>query len=167
MTLTLTNGRIVISEGATLSLTNTTTLSGSGFGDSKHIVTSANKTTGAKGYLRKVIDALGSFTYPVGDGTNYLPITVTQSYTDDIWVCAFSGITTDGEPNGTPFTVSQKDDAVDAVWHVNRFVQFWRCNTDYSWPHHLEGASFSTLADNEIGIGHNNAGTIGKLYGYR
>jgi hypothetical protein len=106
-----------------------------------------------------------AFTFPVGDGTNYLPVTVTPSSVNDFTVCAFSGITENGEPNGAAFNVLQKDDVVDAVWQVGRFSASGDATLTTSWPSTLEGATFSTYADNIIGIAHNNGSIWGTVSG--
>lgn len=161
--ITLTGGRIVISEGTQIELV-TTGLSGTGFGAAKHIVTKVNTSTGLKGTLR--VDGITTaFTFPVGDGTNYLPLTVTPSSANDFTVTAFSGITGNGEPNGTPFTAGQKINVVDAVWQVGRFSASGDATLTTEWPAALEGTGFSSFLDAEIGIAHNNGTNWGIAAG--
>jgi len=154
-TLTLTSGRVVVTEATTLT---TSAIAGSGFGASKHIVTKTNASNSAKGFLNLNTPAATPVSFPVGDGTNYLPATITASSGNNFSVCAFSGITRDGEPGGIPFSTAQKDDAVDAVWYINRGISTGDATLTTSWPSSLEGASFAALADNQIGIAHYGTG---------
>ncbi len=51
------------------------------------------------------------YLFPVGTATLYLPVTLNSANTlgdNTFTVSAFNGVTTDGLPNGTAFSVSQK-----------------------------------------------------------
>lgn len=160
--LTLTNGILTISNGNTLIIRNGNAIGGSGFGAAKHIATPVNTSTGTQSFLRvNKMAASVAYLFPVGDGLNYLPVTLTpssQPSKNKYSVCAFSGITTNGLPNGTPFTAVEKDKCVDAVWNVNYISNGGfpasATNMTLGWPATLEGAAFSLNADIAIGIAH-------------
>ena len=160
----MTSGRIVIPELVTLLLTSSNPVSGTGFGATKHIVTNVNAGTGAKGFLR-INNITAAYTFPTGNGTHYLPVTVTPSSANDFSVCTFPPITVNGEPNGTAFTAGQKDDVVDAVWFVNRNTGSGDVTMTAEWPAALEGVSFGSYLDAEIGIAHNNGTNWGIVAG--
>jgi hypothetical protein len=161
--LTLTNGILTIANGNTLIITTGNVIGGSGFGAARHIATPVNTSTGTQSFLR--VNRMASsvaYLFPVGDGFNYLPVTLTPSNSpgkNKYGVCAFSGITTDGLPNGTPFTATEKDKCVDAVWSVNYFSNGGApvapgTNITLGWPATLEGAAFSLNSNALIGIAH-------------
>ncbi|HLG40757.1 MAG TPA: T9SS type A sorting domain-containing protein [Chitinophagaceae bacterium] len=155
-TLSVSSGKIIIPAANTVTLLSANAIAGSGFGASKHIVTQVNTSTGAKGYLR-LQNITGTVTAPIGNGTYYLPVTLTASGTNDFSFCLFDGITANGQPNGTPFTANQKKSVVDAVWQVNRNSGSSDVMMTLAWPDALEGLSFSNLAGNQIGIAHYGA----------
>ncbi|MEP7255011.1 MAG: autotransporter-associated beta strand repeat-containing protein [Ferruginibacter sp.] len=161
--VTLNNGILTIPTGNTLTIANGNAIGGSGFGATKQIATLVDYGTGAKGFVR-VNNMTTSVAYPlpVGDGTNYLPVALTPSdavtANNTYSVCVFQGITTDGEPNGTPFSAVQKNRCVDAVWTVNYngpgTPTAAPATMKLDWPESLEGPYFSALGDNLIGIAH-------------
>ncbi len=152
-TLTLSSGKATIPTGTTVTISSGNAISGSGFSSSKHIVTQSNNVTGAMGYLR-VQNLTGTKTIPVGNGTYYLPVTVSSSGTNDFNICVFNGATINGQPNGTATTSTLKKRGVDAVWMVNRNSGSSAVSMTFNWPDALEGQTFSTLANSEIGISH-------------
>ena len=156
---TLNNGLLNILAGNTLTIVNGNVIGGTGFGSAKHINT---EETGANtGVLRVNNMAAAPYTFPVGDGTNYLPVSLTPSdapANNTFSVSAFNGITTDGTPNGTPFSAAQKAKVVDAVWTINYngpgTPTAAATNMVLGWPSTLEGAAFSANANPLIGIAH-------------
>lgn len=153
--LTLTNGNLIIPTASTrLTITSTAAIGGSGFDANKCIVTQVNTGTGATAFVRVSLPAAGARTIPVGDGTNYLPVTLTPANANSFDVCAFNGITANGTPNGTAFSPSQKSFVVDAVWVVNLTAGATGAGVTMTtnWPETLEGAVFSTNPDARIGI---------------
>ena len=162
--LTLTNnGYLIVPTGFTLTIENDNAIAGGSFGSAKHIATQVNIGTGAKGFLRiNNIPASSAYLLPVGNGTNYLPVTLTPTdattANNTYSVCVFPGITTNGEPNGTAFSAAQKNNSVDAVWTVNYngpgSPSAVATDMMVGWPASLEGVNFSGLADNNIGIAH-------------
>jgi len=159
--LTLTNGVLTIPATNTLIIDNGSVIGGSGFGSAKHINT---QETGANtGVLRVNNIAVSTpYVFPVGNGTNYLPVTLNSANTlgnNTFSVSAFSGITTNGAPNGPAFTAGQKDKCVDAVWIINYNgtgspTAPAAVSMTLGWPAALEGTSFSSFTTLQIGIGH-------------
>lgn len=162
--LTLTNGIFSLPTGTifTIANGNTNTVGGAPFSATKHIATQVNYSTGAKGFLRvNNMAAAAAYLFPAGDGTNYLPVTLTPSGTlanNMFSVCSFVGLTVDGEPNGIPFTAAQKHNTVDAVWTVNYHgtgsPTAPSTNMTVGWPASLEGINFTAYPNPLIGIAH-------------
>ncbi len=155
--LTLTNGLLNIPSGITLTINNGSVIGGSGFGTTKHIATLVDYGTGVKSILKIKNMAAGvPYVIPVGDGTNYLPVTLTPANINEYDICAFNGITTNGEPNGTAFSAAQKLNCVNAVWSVNLISGGAGAGVTMTlgWPAVLEGSTFSTYSALQIGISH-------------
>lgn len=152
-TLTLNGGKAIIPVNTTVTVSSGNAVAGSGFDATKHIVTQVNSTTGAKAYFR-VQNLTGTKSIPLGNGTYYLPVTLTTSSANDFSVCAFNGLTMNGQPNGVAFTATQKKTCVDAVWHVNRNSGTGDVMMQLAWPAALEGSSFQNLGNSQIGIAH-------------
>ena len=157
-TLTLTNGNLIIPSGLTLTLSGTGAIAGTGFSAAKSVVTQVNTGTGAKGFLRVSIPAVTLRSIPVSDGTNYLPVDLTPTNANTYDVCVFNGVTNTGEPNGTAFTPAQKAICVNAVWYINLTAGAVGAGVTMTtqWPVGLEGATFSTYTNAQIGISHYN-----------
>jgi len=159
-TLTLTSGILSIAAGSTLTLTNGNAISVTTPGTTKHIATLVNNGTGAEGMIRVNNMAVAAYTFPVGTGTNYLPVTVTPTNattsSNSYSVCVFTGITDDGTPNGTQ--EANKANVVDAVWTVNYngpgSPSASATTLSMNWPGTLEGAGFTPLPNAGIGISH-------------
>ncbi|MGC4100056.1 T9SS type A sorting domain-containing protein [Ferruginibacter sp.] len=158
--LTLTSGILRIATGATLTISNGNAVGGTPFSATKHIATLVNTGTGAQGFVRaNNLANGGAYLFPVGTGTYYLPVTVTPSdaaANNSFTVCAFNGITQNGQPNGS--ALLNKVNLVDAVWTVNYngpgTPTASAATLTMGWPAALEGTSFSGLADALIGISH-------------
>ncbi len=151
-TLSLTSGILNIPNGVTITIANGTTIGGSGFGASKHINTQVGGAT--HGFLQvNNMPALGDYTLPMGNGTSYLPVILTPATLSSFSVGAFTGITEDGLPNGTAFTPAKKAGVVDAVWTINR-NSGTSADMTLAWPAALEGATFATYTNAQIGISH-------------
>lgn len=172
--LTLTNGKLNIPTGNTLTIANGNAIAGSGFDANKHIATIVDYGTGAKGFLRVNNMTNGAaYNFHVGDGTNYLPVTLTPSdattANNSFNVCVFAGITADGEPNGVAFTTPQKNNCVDAVWTVNYngpgSPVAPAVDMVVGWPASLEGVNFQGYIDPIIGIAHFDGPDWGQVFG--
>ncbi len=151
--LRLQSGKLVIPPGYHITVSSGAAIEGSGFGSSKHIVTQANHSTGAKGFLR-IGNFSGTMTFPVGNGTHYLPVTLVTTGQNDFSVCAYPGATQNGQPNGTAFSETAKKSIVDAIWMVNRNSGSGSPTMTVSWPDVLEGQTFKSVPDAQIGISH-------------
>jgi len=152
-TLSMITGKLTIPTGGVLTVASGSTIAGSGFGTSKHIVTQVNTSTGSTGILR-VSSLTGLATFPIGNGTYYMPVTLTTLSAFDFSLCVFQGITKNGTPNGIAFTTQQKSKAVDAVWIVNKNGGSGTVTMKLLWPSALEGSAFPTLTNSDIGIAH-------------
>ncbi|MES1226367.1 MAG: hypothetical protein ABUT20_63415, partial [Bacteroidota bacterium] len=152
-TLTLSSGILNIAPGNTINITSGNAISGSGFSATKHINTQVNTSTGAQGFIR-VGNISSAYTIPCGNGTYYLPVTLTPSATNDFSVNVFQGATSNGTPNGTAFSNAKKLRMVDAIWVVNRNSGAGNVSMTLSWPAALEGSTFSTFGNSSIGISH-------------
>ena len=151
--LSLVTGKLIIPTARILTVASESTITGSGFGVSKHIVTQVNTSTGATGTLR-VSSLTGTATFPIGNGTYYLPITLTTASAFDFSISVFQGVTNNGTANGVPFNSVQKSIIVDAEWIVNKNSGTGAVTMTLSWPAALEGSSFSAFPNSSVGIAH-------------
>ncbi len=150
-TLTMTDGKLEITPGSTLNIVSGNAIAGSGFGVSKHVVTQVNTSTNAKGFLR-IGGFTGSLTFPIGNGTYYMPVLLNASGSNDFNVCVFQGATQTGEPNGPAFSALTQLFIVDACWVINRNNGSSSTTLQVNWPDALEGSAFQGLTNSEIGI---------------
>lgn len=151
-TLSLTSGILIIPNLVTVIIDNGTAIGGSGFGASKHINTQVGGAT--HGFLQvNNMPALGDYTLPMGNGTSYLPVTLTPASLSSFSVGVFTGITEEGLPNGTAFTAAKKAGVVDAVWTIN-LNSGTTCDMTMGWPASLEGATFANYTSAQIGVSH-------------
>jgi hypothetical protein len=148
-TLSLDAGNLTIPTGKILAISSGNAIAGTSFGINKSIITASNIGTGALGFLRTG-NISTSRTYPISNGTRYLPVTIAPSSTNDFNLNVFTGATEDGLVNGTPF--SSKSDMVDAIWTINRTSGTGSTNITLNWDDALEGTNFSTAPDNLISI---------------
>lgn len=173
VTVTLTNGNLIIPIGNVLTIANGNTVGGSGFSATKSFVTQVNTTTGAKGFVRinNMTPSVG-YLVPVSDGTYYLPVTITPTdivANNSYSICVFPGITENGEPNGVAFSTAQKNNCVDAVWTVNYngpgAPTAASVDMVVGWPASLEGVNFAGYSDVVIGIAHWDGPLWGQVVG--
>ena len=146
-TLTLTAGKIDIGPSQ-LTLSNatpTTQLTGGS-------ATSYVYTTDAAGRLvRQSLAAATNYTFPVGTPTDYLPVVVnTAAGTSTFAVSAYSPAATNSVVGGPQFP--DKTRMVDAMWYINRTVGSGNTALTLQWTTGLEGATFTTLGNTQIGI---------------
>ncbi|TMI72779.1 MAG: hypothetical protein E6H09_09175 [Bacteroidetes bacterium] len=121
------------------------------FNSSNYIATVSNSATGDISSLQ--YDGLASATtLPVGSLNNYLPVTLSPSSSSNFSVTAFEGITSNGAVNGTPLTPSEKQNVVNAVWNINRLTGSGTSGIQLGWNAALEGSTFATLPNTDIGI---------------
>jgi hypothetical protein len=163
-TLTLNSGKLVLPPAIAARIMSGNAIGGGPFSSSKYIVTQVNTTTGDQAGLK--IDGFSSARlFPVGSDNNYLPITLTPVSASDFVVAAFEGITNDGTPNGTAMTAGQKAEVVDAVWTINRIsANTDNCDVTLNWVSSLEGSTFSTFSNSQVGVARYN-GTSWSVVG--
>jgi hypothetical protein len=144
------NGKITLRPLDVAHILSTAALNGT-FNESNYIVTGHNAGTGEASFVQ--VDGLSAAgLVPVGSATNYLPVTLTPSSSSDFTIAVFEGITTNGLVNGTALTATQKQRVVDAVWNINRLNGTGSVTTQFGWTNALEGSTFTTLPDGDIGI---------------
>ncbi len=168
-TLTLTNnGYFIIPAAVVFTISNGAAIAGGSFGAAKHINTQVSGAT--QGFIRVNNMALAAYTFPTGNGTSYLPVTVTPSGTlaNNIFsVGVFTGATQNGLPNGTPIT--NKTNIVDAVYTVNYggagTPTAPPVNMTLAWPAALEGAGFALLTNPQVAVSHYDGPAWGDYLG--
>ena len=109
-------------------------------------------TTNTNGRLRQNDLSTSARLFPIGSSTNYLPATLTPTSSGtDFSVSVFRGTTTNGTPSGSAF--GSRTYQVDAVWWVDRTSGSASANVRLDWlSGSIEGTSFSSTANNQIGI---------------
>ena len=148
-TLTLNTGKVTIRPTDTLRISSGNSIAGGTFSAAKYIITDISGSN--VGVLR-----IDSFTtpkvFPVGTASAFLPVSINPIDTSGFDISAFTGVTTNATPTGTAFSAPAKATIVDAVWTINRNRGTGNCEVALNWPANLEGSTFSTFADNQIGI---------------
>ncbi len=104
-------------------------------------------------------------TVPVGTTIHYLPVTITPTSVSSFTVAAFTGITANGMITGTPLPAFLKQRVVDAVWNVNRLSGTGSVTAQINWPTALEGSTFITLTNAEIGMIQTDGTAFGVPFG--
>ena len=151
-TLTLTNGKIN-TQTNTLTLANGTSANQLNGGSSTSYVYS----TGVGRLQRNNLAAATAYPFPIGTAANYLPVTVTPTTTSNFAMNAFSPASTNGVEGGPAF--SDKSKIVDAVWNIDRPVGTGNSTITIQWVDALEGATFATYGNGQIGVSRNVAGS--------
>lgn len=127
---------------------------GGNFGSTAYVVTASN-ASGQQGIFR--YDGIGSAKlFPIGTANYYMPVTITPSTASDFTAAVFEGITNEGTPNGTQLSAASKKTKVDAVWNINRISGTGNADVMLNWDQALEGSTFTTLPDADLGIIVNN-----------
>ena len=151
-TLNLANGKIN-TVGNTLTLDNSTAANQLTGGSSGSYIFS----TGTGRLRRNGLLASTNYNFPIGTPLHFLPVIVSPTTTSDFSVDAFSPASTDGAEGGPAF--SDKSKIVDAVWNIDRLAGTGDATITIQWADILEGATFATYGDGQIGISRNDAGT--------
>ncbi|MDB5196919.1 MAG: type sorting protein [Flaviaesturariibacter sp.] len=133
----------------TLRLASGASLTGN-VGATNYIIT-AKDGSGNLGKLRRD-GIVGSTLFPIGTAANYLPVTLSPTSTSDFTAGVFEGITAEGTPNGTPFTTQQLQTVVNAVWDINRVSGTGSSDVQLQWTDGIEGSTFTTFANSDIGF---------------
>jgi hypothetical protein len=173
--LTLNSGILVIPAAATPNLVLTASPANAIAGTPSATSHIKSAVSGANTGLIRVnnITVSSTYVFPVGDGTNYLPVRLTSGNTlanNTFSVGVFDGITTNGAPNGTAFTAAQKTKVVDAVWIVNYNgagtpTAPVAVTVRLDWAAGLEGSSFASNPNPLIGIAHYGPAAWGTSVG--
>jgi hypothetical protein len=146
-TLTLNSGKLSVRETDTVRIAMTGSIAGAPFDNTKYIA--LNTAAGKVGALKIDSFSLPKL-FPIGTPLDYLPVTIQSSGTAEFIASVFQGVTTDGTINGTPLSASQKANAVDAVWNINRLAGTSTCDIGISWTNNLEGSNFAGFTDAQI-----------------
>lgn len=158
-----------------LRLINGTSIVGASSSNYIRIMTNGTLT----GVLR-MDDLVATTTFPVANmAGEYSPVTLVPTSAMDYAVSVFAGTTADGTQAGTPITAPQKLNLVDQTWTVNRINGTGNCDVTLNWPASLEGSSFASFPDGQIGMsrydgaayeagkgtGSNSSNTVTATYG--
>lgn len=166
-TLSITNswvqqaGIFTIRPGKTVTIPSPTAITGT-YGSSNFIATDTSKITGLMGALQ-IQNITSSTIFPVGQGGNYLPVTLTPSNTSTFTVSVFTGATDDGTPNGTP--TADKSNLVDAIYTITRTSGTGNCTVTLGFPAALKGSGFIGINNNQLGVAHYNGATWDAVTG--
>jgi hypothetical protein len=126
-----------------------------GFGPAKYIATDYNASNGDQSILQ--YDGLASnITLPVGTVNYYLPVTLGPVAASNFTVAVYEGITSNGVITGSPLSPAQKQNVVNAVWNINRLSGSGNSSLQLGWNAILEGSTFATLPNSDIGLIINN-----------
>lgn len=128
------------------------------FNGGNYIVTTGDASSG-KQALVQYDDLSSPTTIPVGSANYYLPVTITPTAASAFTVAAIEGITSNGLVNGTALSTFEKQKLVNAAWQINRFSGSGNADLQLQWSGPLEGSTFNTLPDSDIGI-ITNDGTV-------
>lgn len=124
------------------------------FSSTKYIATDYT-AGGAQSFVQ--VDGITAATIvPTGTTAYYLPVTITPTASSNFTAAVFTGITSNGTITGTPLTPVQKQGVVDAVWNISRPVGTGNFTLQLNWPTALEGSTFTTLPNTDIGLIKNN-----------
>lgn len=154
-TLTLSNGKIDIGAN-TLTLSNTTPanqLAGVGGSSLSYIYA----TSGTGRLVRQNLAAATNYTFPVGTpiATYYMPVIVnTAAGTSSFAVSVYSPAASNATVGGPQF--SDLSILVNAMWYIERTVGTGNSALTLQWVNALEGSTFATLGNAQIGISRND-----------
>ncbi len=153
-TLNLANNMLSIRVADTLRINSGNPIAG--VTANSYISLAVNKTTGEKGVL-KIANINSATLFPIGTNGLYLPATITPAGSgEDFTIGVFDGATENAMPNGVALSATQKARIVDAVWTVQNNVSLTGNSTlQLGWPASLEGTSFASFPNNQIGIAQN------------
>lgn len=115
-------------------------------------------TSNTNGRLRQNNLSATARVFPIGNGSNYLPATITPtSAGTDFSVSVFRGTTTNGSPTGSAF--GSRTYQVDAVWIVDRTAGSSNAAIRFDWiTGSIEGAAFAATPNSQIGIWRHESG---------
>jgi hypothetical protein len=150
-TLTLTAGKINIGAN-TLTLSNATPATQLVGGSATSYVYTILPTGRL---VRQNLAAATNYTFPVGTPTDYMPVIVnTAAGISSFAVSVYSPAAVDATVGGLAYT--DKSRIVDAMWFIDRLVGSGNSTLTLQWVTALEGATFTTLGNTQIGISRHN-----------
>lgn len=125
------------------------------YGPSGYIVMGSDAVNGEQSVVQ--YDDVNSLTtIPMGTPANYLPVTLNPVTSSSFVITVFEGITSNGLINGSPLSPAQKQSVVNAVWNIDRINGAGDAGLILGWTTALEGSTFTSLPDSDIGIIYNN-----------
>jgi len=142
------NGKLTLRPTDTVEIATGAVISGA-ISANNYIATTGNSSSQSALQYHGVN---GSTLLPIGTAAHYLPLTLQPTSASEFIVYVFEGITTNGLPTGTPLTPAQKLTVVNAVWNINQVSGSSSAGVQIQWDGSLEGASFTTLPDDQIGL---------------
>lgn len=144
------NGKLSIPELNTVHIKSGAVINGAP-GSSNYIATGFDIATGNQASL--IVDGLNAATLiPIGTSAHYMPVTIIPAGSSDFAISVFEGITENGLLSGVAFTPLQKLTVIDAVWNIARTNGMGGATITLGWPNVIEGATFTTLPNSDIGI---------------
>ncbi len=149
----LINGKLTLRPADLVHILPGAAITGS-FSNTKYIAT--DYTTGGVQSLVQIDGLAVATTIPIGTTLHYLPATITPVSAGSFTAAVFTGITSNGTITGTPLTPAQKQGVVDAVWNITRIGGSGNASLQINWPTALEGSTFTTLPNTDIGLIKNN-----------
>ncbi|HMK18393.1 MAG TPA: T9SS type A sorting domain-containing protein [Chitinophagaceae bacterium] len=149
--LTLTAGKINIGSN-TLTLSNATPAAQIVGGSATSYVYTILPTGRL---VRQNLAAATNYTFPVGTPTDYMPVIVnTAAGVSNFAVSVYSPAAVDAAVGGLAYT--DKSRIVDAMWFIDRLIGSGNSALTLQWVTALEGATFTTLGNTQIGISRHN-----------
>ncbi|MGF2411023.1 beta strand repeat-containing protein [Ferruginibacter sp.] len=150
----LINGKLTLRPLDTVHIRPAAIINGN-FSTTKYIAADYTAATGVQSIVQ--YDGItAATTIPVGTTNYFLPVTINPTTISDFTVAAFEGITSNGTITGTALTAVQKQQVVNAVWNIYRLNGTGNTTVQLNWNTALEGATFTTLPNTDIGLIQNN-----------
>lgn len=144
-TLSQQAGIFTIPITKTLKISSGNAIAGS-FGSTNYINTASDITTGTVGAMQ-VENLTSSYLFPIGNNSNYLPVTIAPVSSSTFTANVFTGATDDGTVNGV--ATSTKTNLVDAVYAINRTIGSGDATLTLGFTPALKGSDF---VSNDFGI---------------
>jgi len=150
----LVNGKLTLRPLDTVHIRPGAAITGA-FSSTKYIAADYNAASGVQSIVQ--FDGMSSSTVlPIGTVNYFLPVTINPTTSSDFTAAVFEGITSNGTITGTPLTAVQKQQVVNAVWNINRLNGSGNATVQLNWNTALEGSTFTTLPNTDIGLIKNN-----------
>ncbi|RYZ50783.1 MAG: hypothetical protein EOP49_13265, partial [Sphingobacteriales bacterium] len=154
------NNKLTLRPDDTLRIHAGASINGN-FNTGNYIVTNGDLITGKQAVVQ--YDELSSNTLiPIGSAAYYLPASITPGGSSAFTFAVLEGITSNGLINGTVLSPFEKQKLVNAAWQINRTGGTGPVDLELQWDAALEGSTFATLPDTEIGVITNTNDTWGN-----